>query len=82
MVKDGQTIVMAGLRKLSKVHTKKGIPGLMDIPYLGGAFSRVSDTITNSEIVILITPHVILGSEGVEKTVGTIKGPKTYTESQ
>jgi len=58
-VKDGQTIVMAGLRKQDKVNTKKGIPGLMDIPFIGGAFSRTSDKLTNTEIVILITPHIV-----------------------
>jgi type II secretory pathway component GspD/PulD (secretin) len=81
MVKDGQTIVMAGLRNQNKVHTKKGIPGLMDIPYIGGAFSHTSDTLTNSEIVILITPHIVKGSDDFDKTVGTIKGAKTYNDS-
>ena len=81
MVKDGQTIVMAGLRNQNKVHTKKGIPGLMDIPWIGGAFSRTSDSMTNSEIVILITPHIVKGSDDFEKTRGTIKGAKTYNDS-
>ncbi len=81
MVKDGQTIVMAGLRKQDKVHTKKGIPGLMDIPVLGGAFSRTADSVTNTEIVILITPHVVKATDNYEKSVGTIKGAKTYSES-
>jgi type II secretory pathway component GspD/PulD (secretin) len=81
MVKDGQTIVMAGLRNQDKVHTKKGIPGLMDIPWIGGAFSRTSDSLTNTEIVILITPHIVKGSDDFEKTRGTIKGAKTYNDS-
>ena len=81
MVKDGQTIVMAGLRDQNKVHTKKGIPGLMDLPLIGGAFSRTSDTLTNTEIVILITPHIVKGTDDFDKTVGTIKGAKTYNDS-
>ncbi|MBF0571351.1 MAG: type II secretion system protein GspD [Candidatus Omnitrophica bacterium] len=81
MVKDGQTIVMAGLRNQNKSHTKKGIPGLMDIPWIGGAFSRTADTLTNSEIIILITPHIVKGTDDFEKTVGAIKGSKTYNES-
>lgn len=78
MVKDGQTIVMAGLRKQDKVHKRTGIPGLMDIPYLGGAFTKNDDTMTNTEIVILITPHIVKGTDDYEKVVGTIKGAKTY----
>jgi len=81
MVKDGQTIVMAGLRDQNKVHTKKGIPGLMDIPWIGGAFSRTSDSMTNTEIVILITPHIVTGDDSYEKVRGTIKDAKTYSDS-
>jgi type II secretory pathway component GspD/PulD (secretin) len=78
MVRDGQTIVMAGLRNQNKVHTKRGIPGLMDLPLIGHAFSTTDDTLTNSEIVILITPHIVKGTDNYEKPRGTIKGPKTY----
>jgi general secretion pathway protein D len=82
MVKDGQTIVLAGLRDQNKVHSKQGIPGLMDLPLIGGAFSRTSDTMTNTEIVILITPHIVKGTvDDYEKVRGTIKGPKTYNDS-
>jgi len=81
MVKDGQTIVMAGLRNQNKTHAKKGIPGLMDIPWVGGAFSHTVDTLTNSEIVILITPHIVKGSDDFEKARGTIKAAKTYSDS-
>ena len=81
MVKDGQTIVMAGLRDQNKVHKKTGIPGLMDIPYIGGAFSRTTDSMTNTEIVILITPHIVTGTENYDKTTSTIKGAKDYNES-
>jgi len=81
MVKDGQTIILAGLRDQKKVHTKRGIPGLMDIPLIGGAFSRTSDSLANTEIVILITPHIIKGTEDYDKVGGTIKGAKTYNDS-
>ncbi len=80
MVKDGQTIVMAGLRNQDKVHTKKGVPGLMNLPLIGGAFSRTTDTMTNTEIVILITPHIVHGGDDYAKEIGTIKSVKTYNE--
>ncbi len=82
MVKDGQTIVLAGLRDQNKVHTKTGIPGLMNLPLIGTAFSHTSDTMTNTEIVILITPHIVQGrTDDYEKVRGTIKGAKTYDDS-
>ena len=80
MVQDGQTIIMAGLRKEDKVHTKKGLPVLMNLPYVGNIFSRTSDSITSTEIVILITPHIVKGTDDYTKVVGTIKPTKTYTD--
>ncbi len=81
MVQDGQTIIMAGLRKEDKAHTKRGIPVLMDLPYLGNAFSRTSDSITSTEIVILITPHIVKGTDDYTKVVGDIKPAKTYNDN-
>lgn len=78
MVQDGMTIVMAGLKKEDKTHTKKGIPGLMNVPYLGNLFSNTSDTITSTEIVILITPHIVKGTDDYRKVRGSIKPAKQY----
>jgi general secretion pathway protein D len=81
MVKDGMTIVLAGLRKEDKSHVKKGIPGLMNAPYLGALFSSTSDSITSTEIVILITPHIIKQTDDYSKIEGTIKPAKKYDEN-
>ena len=81
MVKDGQTIVMAGLRDQNKVHTKLGIPGLMDIPFIGGAFQpyfRYADQYGNRHIDH--APYC-QRHDDYEKVIGTIKGPKTYNDS-
>lgn len=79
MVKDGNTIVMGGLKKDDKVHTKKGFPVLMDMPYLGKLFSRTADNFSQTEIVIFITPHVVNAHDGYEKIKGSIKPFKTYS---
>ncbi len=81
MVKDGETIVLAGLRSEAKSHTKLGVPGLMNIPYLGTLFSSTSDSTTSSEIVILITPHIVKGTDDYTKVGGTIKPAKKYDEN-
>ncbi len=78
MVQDGQTIVMAGLKKEDKNHTKSGVPVLMNMPYVGSLFSNTHDTITSTEIVILITPHVVKGHDNFKKALGTIKPAKKY----
>ncbi|MFH0753592.1 MAG: secretin N-terminal domain-containing protein [Candidatus Omnitrophota bacterium] len=80
LVEDGTTIIMAGLRKDDKVHTKKGFPILMDIPFIEKAFSRVADSISSSEIVIFITPHILTGKENYKAPDGTIKPSKAYNK--
>ena len=80
VVEDGTTIIMAGLRKDDKVHAKKGFPVLLDLPYIDKLFSRESDSISSSEIVIFITPHILTGKEDYKTPDGSIKPSKAYNK--
>ena len=80
VVEDGTTIIMAGLRKDDKVHAKKGFPVLTDLPYIDKLFSRESDAISSSEIVIFITPHILTGKESYKAPDGSIKPSKAYNK--
>ncbi|MCX7048785.1 MAG: hypothetical protein NTX50_25270, partial [Candidatus Sumerlaeota bacterium] len=55
-VKDGQPIVMSGIKKSAKVMNKNGIPYLSDIPLLGYAFGRKVDTKRQADVVVVLTP--------------------------
>jgi type II secretory pathway component GspD/PulD (secretin) len=79
MVKDGHTIVMGGLKKNDKVHTKHGVPFLMGLPVVGKAFSRTADNFNQTEIAIFITPKIVSGHDEYEKLRGTIKPFKKYS---
>lgn len=59
VLKDNQVLVMGGLMRTDKSKTVEGIPGLMDIPYLGKLFSSESTTSKKTELMIFITPHII-----------------------
>jgi len=61
MVKDGVTVIIGGLRKDEKAKTVKKIPILGDIPGLGLFFKSTSDERSKTELVILLTPHIISG---------------------
>ena len=61
MVKDGVTIIMGGLRKDKREKTVKKIPLIGDIPLLGFFFRSTSDEFTKTELVILLTPHIMSG---------------------
>lgn len=60
-VKDGATIVIAGLMKDKKGKTVDKIPLLGDIPLLGIFFKKTQETITKTELVIFLTPHLFSG---------------------
>jgi len=56
---DGETQILAGLISDEDRNTVYQIPGLGNIPLLGRLFGSNSDTANKTEIVLLITPHVV-----------------------
>jgi len=62
-VSDGQTIVLGGLIQDSRTQNKNGVPFLQDIPVLGWLFGTHSNELTRTELIVLITPHVIRSSD-------------------
>jgi type II secretory pathway component GspD/PulD (secretin) len=59
IVKDGQTIVIGGLIRDTSKKEVKGIPVLMDIPFIGPFFKRTDLTSEKKEVMVLITPHIV-----------------------
>lgn len=59
LVQDGQTVVIGGLRKKEVTQQTNKIPLLGDIPLLGLLFRFEGEDVSNSEIVIFITPRII-----------------------
>jgi len=59
VAQSGQTIMIGGLITHNKGVTKTKVPLLGDIPILGQLFSNTTITDRSTEMVVLITPHVI-----------------------
>jgi len=59
VLKDNQVLVMGGLMRTDTTDTVEGIPGLMDIPYIGKLFSSEKTSNKKTELMIFITPHII-----------------------
>ena len=66
IVKDGDTIVLAGLMKETDVNEREKVPGLGNIPLIGKLFSEKHRKKVKTEIVILLTPQIIGVKEGSE----------------
>jgi general secretion pathway protein D len=58
-VLEGQTIVIGGLIEESKNVIKSGVPLLSKIPILGALFGYQEYIYKKTELVILLTPHII-----------------------
>jgi general secretion pathway protein D len=58
-VKDGESVAIAGLIRENESTGHNGIPFLSDIPVLGVLFGRTTRNTSRTELLIMITPHVI-----------------------
>ncbi len=81
VVKDGQTVVLAGLRKKDTAIQMNKVPLLGDLPILGRLFRFEGEATTINELVIFITPRIITDldmSESEQQAYGITEfsGPK------
>ncbi len=67
-VKDGTTIMIAGLMKDDKRKDKTGMPFLQKIPFIGAALSSTATQTEKSELIVFLTPHIISGDKTVSGT--------------
>jgi general secretion pathway protein D len=57
-IRDGQTIVIGGLMEDRKTSTVQKVPLIGDLPFVGALFRRNQTTISKTELLIFLTPHV------------------------
>ena len=60
-VKDGQSIVIGGLIQTIEEQRRTKVPGLGDIPLIGGAFRSKQTQARKTELLVILTPRVIPG---------------------
>ena len=57
-VRNGQTLVLAGLISQTRNMEDEGLPFLGSLPLLGRLFKHTEETTENRELVIFITPYI------------------------
>ena len=72
-VKDGETVAIAGLIREAQNWSRSGVPFLSEIPVIGALFGRTRTGGNRSEILILITPHVIRTPDEFEELTLKLK---------
>jgi len=77
-LKDGETQILAGLINKEDRKTSNQVPGLGQLPIVGRLFSSDADTVSKTEVVLLITPHVV---RNIIRPGSPIEGFPSGTES-
>jgi len=83
VAKDGMTVAIGGLIRegITRVQTK--VPVLGDLPVVGRMFRREYDQDLKTELVLLITPHVITTpAEGEAKTQWRMRQLSHHPQTQ
>ena len=58
-VKDGESVVIGGLLREDKTDNISKIPFLGDLPIIGAFFRQNNRSRTKTEIVVMVTPHIV-----------------------
>ena len=66
VAQDGQTVVIGGIISETLKNNREGIPILCKIPLLGWLFSYTDHKIDKTELIIMITPHVLRNKEEID----------------
>ncbi len=65
LVNDGETAVIGGLTVTQISRSRSGIPGLMNLPFIGRLFSVDRKNEQKRDLLILVTPHIIDEGEAI-----------------
>ena len=75
-LQDGQTFAIAGLMNNTAVSSMRKVPGIGDIPILGMLFRSRAYQKDQTELVVMVTPHIIRrGQAGVSEGLPSLVEP-------
>ena len=69
---DGQTVLLGGLIKENNSRTVTKVPLLGDIPLLGYLFKTTSKGSDRTELVVMITPHIVRNTQQIDEMKDTL----------
>jgi general secretion pathway protein D len=75
MAQDGLTIAVGGLIKVGKTDADTAVPGLSAVPLFGELFKSKKRVAQRSELVLVITPHVLETAEEAQQASRRLSQP-------
>ena len=71
-LRDGESNLLAGLLQEQDRRVLRGFPGTLRLPILRHLFASTDDTVVQTDIVMLLTPHIIRTHELTQTDVSPI----------
>ncbi len=71
---NGKTILIGGLIRDNNIRTKNKVPFFGDIPFLGQAFANTNDVEQRTELVIFLTPYLVMDEVSARLVSEAISG--------
>jgi general secretion pathway protein D len=71
-LRDGESNLLAGLLREDERKSLTGFPGAIHVPVLQQLFSGNDESISQTDIVMLLTPHIVRGPEITEQDLKPI----------
>ena len=68
-IKDGETLVLAGLIKENETQTTQKMPILSDLPFIGVFFRTNNNNKSREELVIMVTPHIVKDGQDIAEEI-------------
>lgn len=65
LLKDGQLVVMGGLRRKEITKQTNQVPILGDIPLIGFLFKYTNTVVNNTELIVFLSPHIYKEGEPI-----------------
>jgi general secretion pathway protein D len=67
LVRDGQTIMLGGLRDRQRDRSRSGVPILSSLPIVGGLFGTTTTNDTETELYLFITPRILQTDDDADR---------------
>lgn len=73
-VPDGGTVLMGGIKRMREGRSERGVPFLSNIPYINRLFKNVGIGRETENLMMMVTPRIIIQSEEENAQVGKLGG--------
>jgi hypothetical protein len=80
-IRNGESLVIGGIRKTEQRSVVRGVPGLKDIPVLGVLFSSKDFEERGKEVMFILTPTISTGGGSNEEMVAEIRRKHTAAKN-